>query len=265
MNWKLKIVIGLLLTLLCLPNKGLSQGGGYGSMPSPLQIVLIFQNPDLKYDSTLVHSFSETGKYKTKYKQIVNFGVYLADMAYAIQNKRNGIAIKYLHAIKELGEKCEINQMFNKLSIYERFESNLENKDSMMTILLDLSITFEEYLQDEEVMRLVGIQFAGIWVEGSYVASQIASFQSSESLNKLLVHQYPVLENIVDVLNNLPSQDPYHKELTSDLAELKKAMSEMKTIKKFMKKKYEIPLTEEELKIVEEKIRRIRTKMIAEG
>ncbi|MEZ4936310.1 MAG: hypothetical protein R2799_01815 [Crocinitomicaceae bacterium] len=242
-----------------------AQEEGYVSMPSPLQIVLIFQNPDLKYDSTIVHSFTETGKYKTKYKQIVNFGIYLADMAYAIQNKKNRTAIKYLHSIKELGEKSEMNGMFNKLSLYDRFERNLENKDSMLTILLDLSLTFEEYLQDEEVMRLVGIQFAGIWVEGAYIASQIASFQSSESLNKLLVHQYPVLENIVAVLHQLPSQNSFHKELTNDLEELKNAMAEMKTIKKFMKKQNEIPLTDSELKIVEEKLRRIRTKVIAEG
>lgn len=242
-----------------------AQDESYVSMPSPLQIVVIFQNPDLKYDSTLVHSFSETEKYVTKYKQIVNFGVYMADMAYAIQNKKNTTAIKFLHAIKILGEKSHMNEMFTKFDLYNRFERNIENKDSMLNILLDLSMTFETYLEDEEIMRLVGIQFAGIWVEGAFISSQIASFQKSESLNKLLVHQYPVLQNIVAVLHKLPSQDPFHLELMKDLEDLEKAMSEMKTIKKFMKKQNEIPLKESELKIVEEKLRRIRSKVIMKG
>ena len=81
-------------------------------------------------------------------------------------------------------------------------------------------------------------------------------------MNKLIVHQFPILSNIVKVLQNIPEKDPFHVELTNDLAELEEMMLKMKTIKKFMKKKDEIPLTETELKLVEEKIRIIRSKAI---
>jgi hypothetical protein len=241
---------------------GFSQDDEYTNLPSPLQIVMIFQNPDLLYDASLVHATDDCEKYDSKYKQLVNFGIYLADMAYAIQNDEFQTAGKFLRAIKILGEKNGMNKMFDNIGLYERFENNIDNRDSMLTILLDASLTFELYLADKSVMKVVSIQFAGIWIEGAYISSQIASFKYKESLNKLIVHQFPILSNIVKVLQNIPEKDPFHVELTNDLAELEEMMLKMKTIKKFMKKKDEIPLTETELKLVEEKIRIIRSKAI---
>ena len=256
----------LSLFLILIPffagNRAFAQDDGFVSMPSPLQIVMIFQSPDLTFDSTLINPPSKADTYKNEYRQILNYGVYLADLAYCIQNNENETAVKYLHVLKKIGARANMNQYFDKYDLYNRFEKNIENKDSMMTILLDMSLIFEAFVGDKELMRVVGIQFAGIWIEGAYIASQNASFESEESLNKILVHQYPVLENIVNVLKSVESADPLHKEFSQGLEDLIIAMSKMKTIKKFMKKKNEIPLTEAELKIVEEKIRRIRQKVI---
>lgn len=233
-------------------------------MPSPLQIVIIFQTPELNYDSTLVLNPDDAVNYKSTHQQLVLSGMYLADMAYAIQNNKPKEAIRALHPIKILGEKTGMNERFNRLNLIERFENNLENKDSMMTILLDASISFEMYLDDKSLMHEISILFGGIWLEGAYVSSQIASFKNEVALNKLLVYQYPTLINLVKVMNSVPNENPYIKSMVKQFTELESMMAKMKTIKKFMKKKTDIPLTTTELKLVEEKIRIIRSKVISQ-
>lgn len=259
---KILSIVFFLTTLFTTKSSFAQKDDGYVSMPSPLQIVMIFQNPDLQFDSTLVNSPVKADSYHTKYKRILNYGIYLSDLAYCIQNNENQKAIKYLHALKKIGEKTDVNKYFDKYDLYNRLEKNIDNKDSMMIILIDMSITFEAFLDDKELMKVVGIQFSGIWIEGAYIASQIASFESKESLKVLLVHQYPVLENIVQVMNQYTSENELHAKFKEEMNDLLAAMSKMKTIKKFMKKKNDIPLSDSELKIVEEKLRRIRQKII---
>ena len=51
--------------------------------------------------------------------------------------------------------------MFDNIGLYERFENNIDNRDSMLTILLDASLTFELYLADKSVMKVVSNTICG--------------------------------------------------------------------------------------------------------
>lgn len=253
----------VLFSFLFLTTSNLrSQSSEYVSLPSPLQIVLIFQSPDLNYDSTLLVNTKEFKSYETKYHQLLIFGLLLSDMAYAIQNDEFKDARRILRILKQIGDENGMNEKFNRINLYNRFEENINSKDSMMTILLDASFLFESKISDEKLMKELSILFAGIWLEGAYISSQLASFQNKESLNKLIVHQYPILVNLITVFKQLPNEDAFHGKFTRELWELEDMMSKMKTIKKFMKKKNDLPLTDSELKLIEEKIRMIRNKVV---
>lgn len=217
------------------------------SLPSPLQIVLIFQNPDMIFDSIILSSAENASTYSTEYAKLLNFGVYTADMAFCVQNQEFKYVKKYLASLKTVTENSEANSIFDELGLLERFENCKGNKDSVISILLDLSMNLEVYLEDNELMHIASIQFAGAWIEGMYIASHIAVKKNTKSISKVIVQQSTVLSNIVTVMNSMDDEDPKHLLLTQKLRDLNDELDAMKTIKTFKKKDEILPLTKEEL------------------
>ena len=185
-------------------------------LPSPLQIAEIFKNSGLTYIGDLTNSTELATSYNTKYSQKLNFGVYSADMAYCIINNQTQLAINYLSTLRGLSEKMWMTDVFNTMGLSKRLEANVGQHDSLTTIMADLQIQLDNYL-DENGMGYTGpVIFAGAWIETMYLGAKVNQANSNEKLIYRLTEQSVVLENLIKALEQI-NEDNDFDELIADL------------------------------------------------
>lgn len=223
-------------------------------LPSPLQIAELFKNSGLTYIGDLTNSTQSVENYNTKYAQKLNFGVYSADMAYCIINNQSQSAIDYLSTLRSLSEKMWMTDVFNSMGLSKRLETNVNNHDSLVTIMADLQIQLDNYL-DENGMGYTGpVIFAGAWIETMYLGAQVNQSNSNEKLVFRLTEQAVVLENLLKALEQI-NEDKEFDELIADLNNINKNFD-------FLKEDENALLNNEQIELLSQQILELRTKIV---
>lgn len=194
-------------------------------LPSPLQIVSLFKNAGLEYVGGLTNSKDNVNNYNAKTNQKINFGVYAADMAYAITNNQTQEAINYLNALRQMSEKIWMTDVFNSTGVAERLEKNVGNQDSLTTIMADMQMEMDEYLDENGSSYTGSVIFAGAWIESMYLALN-ASKNTSEKVANRLSEQAVVIGNLLGAVK----QANENNELNDLVASLEKIEASFKAI-----------------------------------
>lgn len=216
-------------------------------LPSPLQIAEIFKNSGLTYIGDLTNSTELASSYNTKYSQKLNFGVYSADMAYCIINNQTQSAINYLSTLRELSEKMWMTDVFNTMGLSKRLENNVGEQDSLTTIMADLKIRLDNYL-DENGMGYTGpVIFAGAWIETMYLGAKVNQTNSNDKLIYRLTEQSVVLENLLKALEQI-NEDNDFDELIADL--------------KVINENFDVLEESEEAKLTDEQVEKLSLQVI---
>ncbi len=232
-------------------------------LPSPIQIAAIFSNAGLKFEGELVNSANNISNYNTKTSKFLNFGVYSADLAYAVLNDQQQLSIDYLHAVKSLADEIGMPSVFGSGDMIDRFERNIGDQDTILDILTTVKRKTDEYLLENSEESKEAVFFSGAWVEGMYIGANASS--SSTHISARLVEQMSIVENIIKGLEYQKDPSFDLDWLITDLTNLDNAFNAFESIKALDMDETDmdhLKLTEEELAILTEKITTIRTKII---
>ena len=226
------------------------------SLPSPLQIAFLFKNSGLGYQAGITHDPSKAKNYNTKAAQLLNLGVYSADMAYNVLHNQTQEAINYLKVMNELSEKLWMTDVFNNNNLRERFEKNIGNPDSLAYIIADMQMELDNYLEENEMEDASVVVFAGAWIESMYLAAQTSNLNDNQRLNVKLSEQAIILESLVNLLEHK------YPEGTENLIN---GLKDLQTVLKPLDDESEdIPfLSKEELQQLKEKIEALRAEITA--
>ena len=226
------------------------------ALPSPLQIAFLFKNSGLTYQAGITHDPSKADAYNTKMAQMLNLGVYSADMAYNVLHNQTQEAINYMKVMDELAEKIWMTNVFSNNDLRERFEKNVGNPDSLAYIIADMQMELDNYLEENEMEDASVVVFAGAWIESMYLAAQTSDLNENQKLNVKLSEQAIILESLVNLLEH------YYSEGAEDLLNgLKDLQSVLKPLDD---ESEDIPfLSKDELKLLKEKIEALRANITA--
>ena len=119
--------------------------------PSPIQIASILKKANMPYEDGLTNPSDNADKYASQYKQSLNFGVYACDLAYCVTNNKSTEAAEYLKTVKKMSAKVGLSAVFDNESLIKRFENNIGNQDSVMSLLFDIQMLTDDYIQDNEL------------------------------------------------------------------------------------------------------------------
>jgi hypothetical protein len=194
-------------------------------LPSPLQIVSLFKNAGLEYVGGLTNVKENVNSYNAKTAQKLNFGVYAADMAYSITNNQTQEAINYLNALRQMSEKIWMTDVFNSAGVAERLEKNVGNQDSLTSIMADMQMEMDEYLEENGTSYTGSIIFAGAWIESMYLALN-SNKNSSEKIISRLSEQAIIIGNIIGAVK----QANEDKEFDDIIASLEKIEASFKSV-----------------------------------
>lgn len=175
-------------------------------LPSPIQIAAIFNRAGLEFEGDLANPPSNLENYNTKTAKYLNFGVYSADLAYAVLNDQQQLSIDYMNAVKTLADANGMPSIFGTGALIESFEKNIGNQDTILRILTVIKRRTDEYLDENAEKSKESIFFSAAWVEGMYLG---ANSGSNAHITGRLLEQMTILENVIKALKvqNDPSLD----------------------------------------------------------
>lgn len=232
-------------------------------LPSPIQIAAIFNRAGLEYKSGLTNDPANVDKYNTKTSKYLNFGVYSADLAYAVLNDQQQAAIDQLNAVKKMSDAVGMPSIFGSGELIKSFEENIGNQDTILRILTTIKRRTDEYLTENGEDSKEAIFFSAAWVEGMYIGANSTS--GNAKVAPRLIEQMTILENIIKALR--VQQDP-SLELSfmiDGLTGIFQSYNDFEDVRKFNKGGLElsqVSLTDKELKTLTEQITELRTQII---
>jgi hypothetical protein len=189
-------------------------------IPSALQISTIFKSSGLTYREGLTNSPDKTSDYYSKFEKLLNFGGYSADLFYCVLNDQSQRSIKYLKSIRQLADETGLSGIFNTAPIFERFEANIGNKDSVVNILLEFQEKTDVLIAENNEEHTAMIIFTGAWIEGIYIGLDASVANKNDALRERLMEQMTILPNLITGLDYQPNKTAEMDALKSKLQEI---------------------------------------------
>lgn len=172
------------------------------SLPSPIHIAKIFQRAGLKYISGMTNPANNASKYMSPYSKSVNLGVYTTDLSYCTFNNQSQEAITYFKAVKTMTDGLNLTSIFEGTNLIPRFEKNIGNTDSLVTLMALMSMESDFLLKQTARMDIAYLSFAGAWIESSYIATQMLKTERNSDIMKKLLDQSHSLGKLIKLLDS---------------------------------------------------------------
>ena len=200
--------------------------------PSPIQIASILRKANMPYEDGLTNPIENADNYASQYKQSLNFGVYACDLAYCVTNNKSTESAAYLKTVKKMSAKVGLSAVFDNESLIKRFENNIGNQDSVMSLLFDIQILTDDYIQDNELRDLSVIYFTGAWVEGMNIGTHTIVGNTDHKISVLLSEQMTIAESIIRGLRAVENPSNDLVDLTDHIEEVVDAYHNLWSVKK---------------------------------
>lgn len=236
------------------------------SLPSPLRVAAMFKRSGLKYLPGITNGNEKSSNYSTTYVRALNMGVYSADLSYCVLNKQTNESQQLLKTIRDLGTKINLGKVFDQSSLYDRFNKNIENEDSLGTIIAEIQFQTDQQLEENQQNELYGVIFAGAWIESMYIGGQVYRKDGNEKVVQALLEQMAVAKNIIAELKMYEAKDPNIQGLIVDMQGIQDAIDAMPSMKKLKENQdlefADVKPTKEEIEVVIAKIEALRIKIV---
>ncbi len=196
------------------------------NIPSPANRMHDIVALGVPYDNSILNNTRKVKTYTTEFKKGINMGIYNMDMAYAMMSDAGQDVLNYMKTIimlsDALGMQSSINSMVGK-----RFESNIDNKDSLFSVWDEILIKSDVYLRNNQRVQTAATVFTGSWLESLYLSCKAGEKLQDPALKAKvrnnLWEQRLHLGNLVKLLSDFQSDkeiaallndlDPIHQEI----------------------------------------------------
>lgn len=199
------------------------------NIPSPANRMHDILALGAPYDNSILHDTKKANTYGSEFKRGINLGIYNMDMAYAMMSDAGQDVLHYLKTIIQLSEDLGMQSAINTM-VGKRFESNIDNKDSLFNVWDEILVKSDVYLRDNKRVLTAATVFTGSWLESLYLSCKVGEKLEDESkrmkVRTNLWEQRLHLGNLVKLLNDfkddqecaalLKELDPIYQDIVSN-------------------------------------------------
>lgn len=201
----------------------------FHTIPSPLETANMFLKAGMTYDPALLNPIDNVSNYSTSAQQALNLGVYGADLSCASIFDQTQESMFYLNCSKKLADKLGVSSAFDEKTM-ERFERNINNRDSLMNLINDSYWKTDAYFQEGERENMSALIISGGWIEGLYLGTQMMESQGiNDNIASKIAEQKYSYENLLDLLHTF-NNDLDIDAVKSDLLKLEDIFERIKVI-----------------------------------
>ncbi|MEQ6168327.1 hypothetical protein AAOE16_14125 [Ekhidna sp. MALMAid0563] len=198
-------------------------------LPPPSEVPYLLMNAGAEFDASLINSIEKMESYQaSESKAALNLGVYATDIGYLASYEKSEMALDYMGECQKLAAPVGVAEAID-YGMISRFESNMENKDSLAVIINEVMEKSGERLSELEELNSAALLLAGSWIEGVYISTSIVNNYPDdlpeesrtlilEPLVKIVMDQKTSLYDLLQVMNDVPETE----DVTNMRAELEK-------------------------------------------
>ena len=202
------------------------------ALPTPFRVAAMFKRSELTYLPGITFPTDKASNYTSTFQLAQIMGVYSADMAYSVLNKQTNEGQMYLKTVREVGNKINLSKVFDQSNLYDRFNTNMEDEDSIGAIVADIQYATDMQLEENQQNELYGVIFAGAWIETMYIAGEVYKKEGNDKVVQALFEQMAVLNSIITELKAYEAKDPGITGLITQLQELQTQFDALPSVKK---------------------------------
>jgi hypothetical protein len=191
------------------------------SIPSPIETTSLLKGAGAKYNKKYLNAIESVDKYSTVTQKALNLGVYGSDLSFTSIFDQTQESMLYLRCTNKLATGLGISGAFDEKTT-ERIEANMENRDSLLAIISDSYWTADSYLKDNGQPGVSALIIAGGWIEGLYIATQIANETKNEDISTRIGEQKLSLNNLVALLDEQKANNAGINDILGPMNDLKK-------------------------------------------
>jgi len=176
------------------------------SIPSPMETAGLLKKSGAAYNGKILNDVKNVDKYTAASKQALNLGVYGADLSYASVFNHTQESMFYTSCAKRLADRLGVNQAFNG-STLELMEKSQNDRDRLLDIISETYWSVDAYLKENGRDNISALMIAGGWMEGLYIATQVAGTSDSPELRQRIAEQKLSLGDLQGLLDTYDSDD----------------------------------------------------------
>jgi len=219
-------------------------------IPTSFEVTQMINKAGASYIYDLCNSVENVDKYFTEKEKAINLGIYGADLSYASTYQKKQETMLYLEASKKLIDDLNVATAFNK-ELAEKVEKNIDNKDTLITLISDSFYDTYEFLMDNGKDDLSVFVITGSWIEGLYITTQLTlNSQENDEMKEIIASQRESLNELMKIMEQ-------NKE-NADMVDMMNKLGELKT--EF--DKIGETMTDEQLEVIITKVEKIRNELI---
>ncbi len=196
------------------------------SLPSPIETCVLLKSSGAKYEKELLNPIDNIPSYTTTLDKAINLGVYGADLSFVSMFEQSETLVKYLSATKNLADQLGILGAIDEVYI-TRVQDNINNKDSIVEIISETFMNTNSFLKENDQEELSAIILAGGWLEGLYIATQVAQQNDCSYLKRRIMDQEISLNTLFSLLGNYKDNRKVQT-VVKELEKIQVAFSKMK-------------------------------------
>lgn len=245
------------------------------NVSSPIEMAALIKSLGVPFSKEYLATTEFVDSYVTSSKQAFALGIFGADMGYLNMYEKTSSVVEYLSAIKTLADEINVGQFFDFPTL-KRLATNSQNIDSLMYISVHSFNQMDKYLRQNKRGNLSSLMISGVWVEGLYLATEVAMNTKNKDLNERIGEQKTILSQLLLILNNYKN-DKFIKDLIVDLNLLKDDYQDVEISVEFgepeaqevngelviiQNEKSIVNITDEQLKNIAARVEEIRNKLI---
>ncbi len=246
------------------------------NVSSPIEMAALIHEIGAPFSIDYLATTDYVDKYNTSFRMAYSLGIFGADLGYLNIYDQSTRIVDYLTAINKLADGIRVGQFFD-FNTVKRLATSRDNIDSLMYISVNSFNNMDTYLRNNNRGHLSALMITGIWIEGMYLATQVARDHQDPALWERIGEQKLNMNNLFLILNAYASQ-PQIADLIADLNEIKTEfdqveityeMGEPETVERegmimvVQNEKSNVHITDEQIGRIIDKTEEIRNKLIA--
>lgn len=205
----------------------------FNSLPDRKLIIKLIEENKLEYNPDFLNDPSLVSKYSTETYKAINLGIYGSDLSISSSFDQTQESMIFLKCVNILAGNLGVNSAFDQ-RMFERIETNKNNKDSVLEIVTDAFRKVDEILKYNNRPATSAIILSGCWIEGLYVSCSMGESLNNENIIRTIIVQKESLKNLV-VMVEAVKLDPSAEFLLTDLKDLYKSFEVAESTTKFDK------------------------------
>jgi hypothetical protein len=243
------------------------------NIPSPAELPYMLEATGADFNGSFVNSKEYVDKYKSTFdKAALNLGIYAGDIGYLSSYSQTQDALEYLQAAKELADYLGVVEAVDEV-VLQRFEENIDQRDSLYTIINNAIDNVDKYLVTEQRNRVAALVTTGSFIEGLYLSTELVRTYPKDLLPddtrnliltpviKIIFDQEKSLNELIRLVSSV-EQDELIGTIRTGLEELKANFEAINMEEQIKNNRADLMLTDASLTTITESVNKIRTDII---